>query len=416
MTAPRTEAPGPPVATRTWSFAALLGALVMLGPFSIDLYLPAFATIGAAFDVPQVAVQATLSTYLFAYAFMMLWHGALSDALGRRAVVLGSLVVYAVATLGCAIAGNIESLWLARALQGLSAGAGLVIGRAIIRDRFHGPDAQRLMAQVTLVFSIAPAVAPVVGGLLLNALGWRSMFWALLAFTLGLFAWTARALPETHPPAARTPLHPRTLARNYRNVAGHAGFLMLGLVPALNFCAFFIYIAGAPSFLVDLLGVSTMGFGWLFIPLIAGVMIGASASGRLAGRISPAKTVRTGFLFMGAAAAANVLVSAFAPAQVALNIAPLFFFMIGSAMSTPTIMVMLLDLFPAMRGLASSLQGFVQFALGGLVAGTVAPILDRSLLALALGMAAFCATSWTLWVVQQRRTHVVPSSSPTDDR
>ena len=137
---------------RTWSFAALLGALVMVGPFSIDLYLPAFAAIGGAFAVPQVAVQATLSTYLFAYAFMMLWHGALSDAFGRRIVVLTSLSVYAVATLGCAIAGNIESLWLARALQGLSAGAGLVVGRAIVREtdaKTNAPKRTHLIKRIT---------------------------------------------------------------------------------------------------------------------------------------------------------------------------------------------------------------------------------------------------------------------------
>src|SRR6185295_10529961 len=110
--------------------------------------------------------QQTLSVYLFAFAFMMLWHGALSDALGRRPVVIGSLIVYAIGTLGCAIAGNVESLWLFRALQGLSSGAGVVVGRAIVRDRFQGPEAQRLMSQVTLVFGIAPAVAPVLGGIL----------------------------------------------------------------------------------------------------------------------------------------------------------------------------------------------------------------------------------------------------------
>jgi len=395
---------------RTWSLAALLAALVMLGPFSIDLYLPAFAAIGEALEVPQVAVQATLSTYLFAYAFMMLWHGALSDALGRRLVVLASLVVYAVATLGCAIAGNIESLWLARALQGLSAGAGMVVGRAIVRDRFHGPEAQRLMSQITLVFSIAPALAPVIGGVLLNTLGWRSMFWALLAFTVALLAWTARSLPETHPRSARQPLHPRAMARNYRAVAGHAGFLLLAFVPALNFCAFFVYIAGAPAFLVDRLGVTTWGFGWLFIPLIVGVMIGATASGRLAGRLAPARTVRLGFLFMGAAAAANVAVCLVAPPNVVLNIAPIFVFMIGSAIATPSLMVMLLDLFPTMRGLASSLQGFVQFVLAGVIAGIVAPVLDRSLAALAAGMAAFALAAWTLWVIHERRSRVVAST------
>src|SRR5438552_4562982 len=123
---------------RSWSLAALIAAMAMIGPFSIDLYLPAFHDIGRDLAVPQLAVQQTLSTYLFAYAFMMLWHGALSDALGRRPVVLVSLAIYAFASLGCAIAGNIQSLWLFRTLQGLSAGAGLVVGRAIIRDRYHG--------------------------------------------------------------------------------------------------------------------------------------------------------------------------------------------------------------------------------------------------------------------------------------
>jgi DHA1 family bicyclomycin/chloramphenicol resistance-like MFS transporter len=391
---------------RTWAFAALLASLVMLGPFSIDLYLPAFAAIGSAFAVSSVAVQATLSAYLFAYAFMMLWHGALSDALGRRPVLLAGIAVYAVATLGCAIAGNIESLWLARALQGLSAGAGLVIGRAVIRDTFHGSEAQKAMSQITLVFSIAPAVAPVIGGALLNTLGWRAIFWALFAFTLAVLAWAARALPETHPRHARTALHPRTLARNYRAVLGRHEFLLLAFVPALNFCAFFIYIAGAPAFLVELLGVSTWGFGWLFIPLITGVMIGATVSGKVAGRLAAGATVKIGYAFMGGAALLNLALCLAAPAHVAINVAPLFFYMIGSSIVMPSVTVMLLDLFPTMRGLASSLQGFIQFALGGLVAGTIAPLLDRSLVRLAAGMAGFTLAAFLLWVIYLRRTRV----------
>ena len=397
-------AAGTGVARRSWALPGLLATLVMLGPFSIDLYLPAFGAIGRELAVPQVAVQATLSAYLFAYAFMMLWHGALSDALGRRPVVLASLVVYAIATLGCAIAGNVESLWLARALQGLSAGAGLVVGRAIIRDRFHGPEAQKVMSQITLVFSIAPAVAPVVGGILLNTLGWRSVFWALLAFTIALFAWAARALPETHPPAARTALHPRTMARNYRAVVGRPEFLLLAFVPALNFSAFFIYVAGAQSFLVDLLGVSTWGFGWLFIPLIAGVMIGATVSGRVAGRLPARRTIRIGYLFMGAACALNLAVAALAPPHVAIHVAPIFLFMIGSSIVMPSVTVLLLDLFPTMRGLASSLQGFIQFALSGIIAGTVAPAIDRSLLGLAAGMALFTLASFSTWLAYLHRS------------
>ena len=135
--------PARPAHRRSWRLAALLASLAMLGPFAVDMYLPAFPAIAADLRTQPIALQQTLSVYMFAYAFMMLWHGALSDALGRRPVVLAGLGIFALGTLGCAIAGNIESLWLSRALQGLSAGTGLVVGRAIIRDRFHGPEAQK---------------------------------------------------------------------------------------------------------------------------------------------------------------------------------------------------------------------------------------------------------------------------------
>ena len=178
---------------RSWSFAALLASLAMLGPFAVDMYLPAFPAIGAEFGAAPIALQQTLSVYMFAYAFMMLWHGALSDALGRRPIVLGGLCVFALGTLGCAIAGNIQSLWLFRVLQGLSAGTGLVVGRAIIRDRFQGAEAQRMMSQMTLVFGVGPALAPIVGGALLNLLGWRAIFWAMLAWTALMLVLCARS-------------------------------------------------------------------------------------------------------------------------------------------------------------------------------------------------------------------------------
>jgi hypothetical protein len=186
------------VHVRTWSLAILIAALAMLGPFSIDAYLPAFHAIGREFGVPPIAVQQTLSVYLFAYAFMMLWHGALADA--QRRPVAGEPRDYALATLGC-VAGNIEMYRPFRALQGLCAGAGIVVGRAIIRDRFHGAEAQRLMSQITLVFGVAPAIAPVLGGVLLNAFGWRAVFWLLLALVIALLTWASKRLPETLPVA-----------------------------------------------------------------------------------------------------------------------------------------------------------------------------------------------------------------------
>ena len=391
---------------RSWSLAALLAALSMLGPFSVDMYLPAFPAIGSELRASPIALQQTLSAYLFAFAFMMLWHGALSDALGRRPVVLGSLAIFALATLGCAIAGNIESLWLFRALQGMSSGAGVVVGRAIIRDRFDGAEAQRLMSQITLVFGIAPAVAPVLGGLLLNAFGWRSVFWVLLALALGVLVWTAKALPETLPPEARHTLHPRALWRNYRAVLLRIDFLLLAPIPALNFCAFFLYIASAPAFLIDLLGVSSRGFAWLFIPMILGIMLGASMSGRLAGRTSPKRTVRLGYAMMFTGVAVNLATCWLVEPGVPWNVLPIMVFTLGSSLAAPSITLLMLDLFPAVRGMASSLQGFVQFALAGVVAGTVAPFLAHSVGALALGMTGFTLAGFALWLVYQRRAQI----------
>jgi DHA1 family bicyclomycin/chloramphenicol resistance-like MFS transporter len=391
-----------------WPLAILLAALAMLGPFSIDIYLPAFHDIGADLDVAPLAVQQTLSSYLFAYAFMMLWHGALSDALGRRPVVIAGLGVYALATLGCAIAGNIETLWLFRALQGICAGSGLVVGRAIIRDRFQGPEAQRVMSQITLVFGIAPAIAPVLGGLLLNAFGWRSIFWVLLALVIALLTWSAKSLPETLTLAQRQSLHPRKLWRNYVSVLRNRDFLLLATIPALNFAAFFLYIASAPSFLIDLLGVSSYGFAWLFMPMIGGVMIGALVSGRAAGKLSAGRTIGVGYLLMFAGATIQMAVAWYVAPVVQWHVLPIMIYTMGTSIVMPSATLLLLDLFPTMRGMAASLQGFVHFVLAAVNAGTIAPFLAQSLKGLAAGMAGFTVLSVALWVVYRQRRRLAP--------
>ncbi len=387
---------------RSWGFAALLASLAMLGPFAVDMYLPAFGAMEAEFGVPPIALQQTLSAYMIAYAFMMLWHGALADALGRRPVVIAGLVIFAIGTLGCAIAGNIQSLWLFRVLQGLSAGSGVVVGRAIIRDRYSGAEAQRMMSHVTLVFGIGPAVAPILGGLFLNLLGWRWIFWSLLAYTLVMLVVCLRLLPETLPRSQRQALHPAALWRNYRAVLGRPAFLLLALVTSLSFCGWFLYIASAPYFLSGLLGVSTWGYGWLFVPMITGIMLGAFVSGRIAGRISPRRTVGIGFALMLLAAVMNVAISHALAPWVVWNVAPILVCTLGWALAMPSITLTMLDLFPTMRGMTASLQGFAQFALGAVVAGSISPLLSHSLPTLAWGMASFIAASGVSWLAYRR--------------
>ncbi|MEO8135182.1 MAG: multidrug effflux MFS transporter [Betaproteobacteria bacterium] len=387
---------------KTWSFAALLAGLAMLGPFSIDSYLPAFPEMIRQLDTSSLKMQQTLTVYLFAYAAMSLWHGALSDSVGRKPVIVGTLVIYGLATLGCAIAGNVQTLIFFRALQGTAAGGGLIVGRAMIRDRYHGPDAQRLMARITLMFGVAPAIAPVIGGWLLQLAGWRSIFWALVVFTSGMIVWSVMGLRETHPPSARRSLHPRTLLASYARIFTQREFQLLAGMVAFNFAGFFLYIPAAPVFLTVHLGVSAQGFAWLFLPAIVGIIGGATLSGRLAGRFMPERTIGLGFILMGSAASLNLILSWTIEPSLPWSILPLPLYACGMSLVMPSATLLLLDLFPAMRGLVSSSQGFTHTMLSGVVAGAIVPMLEHSVRSLAAGMLLFLILGFFYWTLYRR--------------
>ncbi|HET7598519.1 MAG TPA: Bcr/CflA family efflux MFS transporter, partial [Burkholderiales bacterium] len=195
--------------------AAILAGLAMIGPFTIDTYLPSFPAIGRDLGATPAELQQTLSVYFLTFAIMTLFHGTVSDSFGRRPVILVSLVVYILASLGCASARDFGQLLFFRVLQGTSAGAGMVVGRAVIRDSFEGHAAQRLMSLVTMIFGLAPAVAPVVGGWLQAWFGWQAVFLFLASYGLLLLVICWARLPETHAPAGRQPFEVVPLTRNY---------------------------------------------------------------------------------------------------------------------------------------------------------------------------------------------------------
>ncbi|MFY9329582.1 MAG: multidrug effflux MFS transporter [Georgfuchsia sp.] len=376
-------------ASATRGITLLLAGLAMLGPFSIDTYLPAFPAIGASLNATPIQVQQTLTAYMAMFAFMILWHGAISDAIGRRTVILAGLGCYVLASLFCAFATRIEMLWLGRALQGMVGGVGVVVGRAVIRDLYDGPQAQRLMAHVTVIFAIAPAIAPVIGGQLQLWFNWHGVFFflALIAAALLLMAW--QHLPETLPRDKRQPFAPVPLWRGYRSILGSAEFLLLSLALATNFAGFFIYVLSSPVFLIRHLKLSPQGFGWMFIPLVCGMMLGSLANGRLAGRLSPRRTIALGFLVMTLASIGNVLLNIWLPPQLPWAMVPIFIYVAGMALTMPCLQLLAMDLFPARHGMASSCQGLIQSAINAVVAGAVVPLLWGSTLTLANGMLGF---------------------------
>jgi MFS transporter, DHA1 family, multidrug resistance protein len=385
-----------------WSFAALLAALATLGPFSIDAYLPAFAGIQQSLGASTIEIQQTLSGYLFAFGVMFLFHGALSDSFGRRPVILAALAIYTVASVGAALAQTVQGLILWRIAQGLSVGAGMVVGRAMIRDLFGAEDAQRLMSMVTLFFGLAPAIAPVVGGWLFVGLGWRAIFWALSGVGLVLIAVSARFLPETLPETGRQPFHPVALLKGYEEVGINLPFLFLSLAAGFNFNAFFLYIVSAPAFLGKHLGLGPEQYAWLFVPSIAGIMIGSQLSGRAAGRLTAHQTVARAYVFMSVAAAANLAYTLLATPSIPWAMVPIFFYGIGFAMAMPSISLITLDLFPTRRGMAASLQGFVSGMVNTLTAGLLSPALSPSLGSLAVGMVAMLLLGLASWEAYRR--------------
>lgn len=363
--------------------APLLAALAMLGPFSIDTFFPAFRVIGAEFGVSPAAMQQTISVYLIAYAAMSLFHGPLSDAYGRRRVVIGFTALFALASMGCALAPDFRWLLAFRALQGVAAGAGLVVGRAIIRDRFEGADAQKLMSNISLIFGMAPALAPVIGGFLLGFGNWRLLFAALAGFATLLVLWCLLALPETHPPQSRSRFAPRPLAATYGLMLRDRAFLRLGMAATFNFGALFLYIASAPMLILDVLQLSERQFAWLFVPAIGGMMVGAWLSGRLAGR-DAAVTLGLSYRVMAAGVLLNLLICLLLPPSLPWSVLPIMVLGTGIAIAFPSITLLILDRYPAHRGAASSLQATFTLVFNAFIAGVLAALLGHHPLGLAL--------------------------------
>ncbi|CAN7294948.1 multidrug effflux MFS transporter [Acidovorax sp. Leaf78] len=386
-----------------WALAALLAVLGMLGPFSIDTYIPAFTGIATALGATPVEMQQTLSAYLFGFAFMNLFHGALADSFGRRPVVLCGIAMFTIASAGCALSQSIGQLIAFRALQGLSTGAGIVVSRAVIRDMFPPARAQQVMSQVTIYFGVAPAIAPIVGGWLFVHTGWHSIFWFLTL--VGVVLWVAnfKLLPETLHADLRQPFNVPHLMRGYWQLGSSPRFVLLALASGVPFNGMFLYVLAAPAFLGEHLALAPTQFFWFFILTISGIMGGAWLSGRLAGKIAPKRQIRHGFVIMFTVAVLNLAANLLFPVHVAWALAPIAVFSFGWALMVPVVTLLVLDLYPERRGMASSMQAFVGSTANGLVAGVIVPLVMHSTVLLALSSLLMMCVGLVAWMVLHHR-------------
>lgn len=381
----------------------LLAALSMLGALCIDAYLPSLPTIAREFGASAAAAQQTMTVYLACFAFMMLFYGTLSDSFGRRPVLIASMWFYVAGALGAVFAPSLGWLLFFRAVQGLSAGAGSTVGRAVVGDLLRGAEAQRTMAAISVVFGIAPAVAPIVGGWLEAAFGWRSVFVFIAACGAALLAACLRWLPESLPRAERHPFRLAAILASYRAVGTHGRFLAKAFGTALGFSGVMLYVGGAPAFVMGILHLPVTAFAWLFVPLIGGMTLGSAVAGKLSHRAAPRALIAWGYAIMAVGAAANVAYAWLVPVvTVPGAVIPLFVYAFGMALGNPAMTLAALDLFPHVRGMAASLQGFLFMAVFAVVSGAVCPLLFGSALHFALGLAAGLALSFAFWTFGTR--------------
>jgi len=386
-----------------WGLVALLAALVMVSPFSVDTFYPSFPAIATEFALTDWQMQQTITIYMLPFALMTLVQGPLSDALGRRPVVLGGLLVYAAASVACVFAPSYGALLVFRALQGMSAGVGMAVGRAIVRDLHDGPQAQRLMSTITMIFGVAPAIAPVIGGWIHVLLGWRSVFGFMVVIGVLLAIVSYLRLPETHPPDRRVALHVGELASTVRVIASNPLFMLLAVVTGADLATILMFIGSAPAIVLKHWSLDATQFAYLFFPVIVGIVGGAFLSGRLAGRIPGDRQIAFGFGATIAGVSVSVALHALIDSPPLLIQQALIAMAAGGVqLVIPVLVLRMLDLFPDVRGSAASVQTCVMLALGAFCMGAVVPAINGSMLSISIGALTVSVLAWGFWRVARR--------------
>ena len=363
----------------------ILASLTALAPFAIDTYLPAFEVMEDDLATNSNFIQQTLTFYLVPYTIMTIFHGAISDSIGRIKTIKYGMSLFILGSIGCAFATSIEMLWISRLIQGVGAGAGNVVARAMVRDLYSGATAQKVMATIQIIFGIAPAIAPMVGGLLLG-ISWQAIFIFLIIYSVLITFFSVNYLPETISKQNRLPFNFESVLNRYKDLLNDKNYIFLILAVSFNFSAFFLYVLSSPIFLMQHLNLSSSQFGYLFVPTVTGMILGSFISKKTAGIISPARMLKIAYFWMLFITTFNLIFCLFFPSILFVNIGLIAFYNIGMAAAMPLISIKALDCFPKARGTAASGQAFSQMLVSSVVAGLIIPIIWGSLATLAIGM------------------------------
>lgn len=385
--------------------AVLLTALVAVGPVSTDLYLPSLPAVVHAFDTDVASAQLTLSAFMFGFGLMMLVFGPLSDRFGRRPVLLGGMILYALASIFCLFAGSIEALILGRFMQAMGAACGPVLGRAVVRDVYGREGAARILSYMASAMALAPAVAPILGGFLETLFGWRSSFMALVGYGAAMLLALFALLPETNQHQDDSALAPSRLLGNMAALLKDRRFMGYTLTLGFSFAGLFSFISGSSFVLIGVFGVAPGNFGFCFAAVVAGYMAGSLVSGRFTHRVGLDRMIGLGVLLGLLSSLLLVGLVLLAPPHWAFVVFPVSLVFLSVGLVLPNASAGAIGPFPQMAGMASSLMGFLQTGTGALAGVLVGHLHDGTALPMALSIlaaSALCLPTYGWLVVRVR--------------
>jgi DHA1 family bicyclomycin/chloramphenicol resistance-like MFS transporter len=391
----------------------ILGALTAIGPLSIDMYLPAFAALEQNLSAPAGSAELTLAGFFIGMACGQLAWGPLSDRYGRKPPLYAGLALFALATLGCALSQDITALTIWRILQALGGSAGMVIARAVVRDRCSARESARAFSLLILVMGLAPILAPILGGWVITFLNWRAIFFLLLAFALACLLAIGFGLQESHSTRHEPPLNLKRIANDYASLFASRVFLGYTLSGGLAMAGMFAYITGSPFVLIQLGGIPPAHFGWVFGLNALGFIAASQINARSLKTTAPTALLRRA-LWMPAGAGLSLAVLTFSldfthSETLPLTLLCLFFYVASLGFIAPNSSATALATHGQRAGTASALMGALQFGLATITGIGISRLHDGSARPLALILAICGVSAWLLhrWLVHPHDRHHV---------